>query len=159
MAQITAGISVEYIPDNAIPWEPTAALATIDDLTFDWVVIPNVVEIPEVGGTPDSLESTDLSNTTYKTFVAGLLDVGGVIALKVNDSKTFRDAVEDMETALGLGKVWFRFKLPAPVGKSMIFEGDSVELGFGGAGINSLLANTLSLVPKSEPVWLANETV
>lgn len=158
MGMITAGIKLQYAIDNANPdeWNPSAVGAAISDIVADWNEIPNIVELPEIGGTPDALEATDLSNTAYKTYVQGLLDTGGALAIKVNDSLAFRTEIDDLETAALSNKIWFRINIPDPIDKSMIFSGESVKIGFGGASINGILQNTFTLVPTSEPVWLDN---
>lgn len=155
MAQSTAGIKLFYVPDNTpTGWNPpTDDLA---DVTGTWVQIDGITEMPEIGAAPDTLETTTLTNEEFKTYIPGLLDTGGVLAFKANDSATFRDAIDDLEIALAAGKIWFGIELPAPVDQTLVFSGTIAPLGFGGAGVNAVLQTTLSVVPDCEPVWLNN---
>lgn len=148
MAQITAGIGLYYAPEATAGTKPTTG----------FVKLPGITEIPEIGGTPDTYETTSLDNLEYKTYIDGLKDTGGALSFTANDTPEFRTAVETMitaqETAEKAGKsLWYFIVVPSPINKEMSFSGKASPLGFGGAGINAVLTTTLYITPTGEPKW------
>ena len=137
MAQITAGIGVYYRKKS----------------TEDWIKLSGITSIPEIGGAPETFETTSLDNTEYKTYVNGLKDTGGALQLQANDTPEFRTAVKDLITAQEDGGVEFAIDIPEPVGEYMTFDGEAAPLCFGGAEINGVLTTSLYVTPKSEPKW------
>lgn len=160
MAQSTVGIKLIYIKDNSPAWDYLGVGANLDDLVDvgGWVEIPGITEIPEIGATPDTLETTDFANDKYKTYIPGLLDSGGTLAFKVNDSDEFRDAIDALEILLAAGKIWFGIEIPAPVAQTLTFSAGIAPLGFGGAGANAVLQTTLNVIPDCEPLWFDNHS-
>ena len=78
----TAGMVVKYAPSVSGDTRPTV----------NYTTIPGVKAIPELWNEPNMLQSTPLSATKNHTYIPGLNDSGGAIALTVNDHKAFRDA-------------------------------------------------------------------
>lgn len=161
MAQNTAGIKLYYKAESGASTVPPTKPAG-DANT--WTAVPGIVEMPEIGGTPDSFETTTLDNLVYKTYTTGLLDVGGTLTFKANDTAEFRTAIGAVSPSSGLlgaqatamaagGKLWFAIDVPAPVDKYLAFQGVASALGFGGASINGLLQINLNVTPTSEPTW------
>ena len=151
MAQNTAGIKLYYKAETVAGTKPAGDADT-------WTHVPGIVEMPEIGGTPDSFETTTLDNEVYKTYTTGLLDVGGTLTFKANDTAEFRSAVTTLlgaqTTAALTGlKLWFAIDVPAPVTKYLAFQGVASPLGFGGASINGLLQTNLNVTPTGEPTW------
>ena len=148
MAQITAGIHLHYAPETTAGTQPTSG----------FVRIPGITELPEIGGAPETYETTSLDNLEYKTYVEGLKDTGGALGISANDTPEFRSAVDAMitaqDTAEESGKtLWFFIVVPAPINKQMAFPGKATPLGFGGAAINGVLTTTLYVTPSGEPKW------
>lgn len=50
----------------------------------DFIEIPEVKSIPSLSPAPDTLETTPLANTEYKTYINGLKDLGGALGFTVN---------------------------------------------------------------------------
>lgn len=144
MAQITAGIKVKWGTSATAGVAPTS-----------WTAIPGITEIPEIGGAPETFETTSLDNLEYKTYIDGLKDTGGALALVANDTPEFREAVDALITAQDgeNNHIWFGIEIPSPIDEHMKFEGKAAPLGFGGASINGVLTTTLYVTPTSEPSW------
>lgn len=148
MAQITAGIHFFYAPETTAGTQPTTG----------FVRIPGITELPEIGGAPETYESTSLDNLEYKTYVEGLKDTGGALGITANDTPEFRSAVDTMisaqDTAEASSKsLWFFITIPAPINKQLAFPGKATPLGFGGASINGVLTTTLYVTATGEPQW------
>lgn len=144
MAQITAGIKVKWGKSADGVAAPTG-----------WTALPGITEIPEIGGAPETYETTSLDNLEYKTYVDGLKDTGGALAFVANDTPEFREAVDALIAAQDTegSVIWFGIEIPEPIGQSMKFEGKAAPLGFGGASINGVLTTTLYITPTGEPKW------
>lgn len=143
MAQITAGIKVKW------------GSGTASTTPTSWTALPGITEIPEIGGAPETYETTSLDNLEYKTYVDGLKDTGGALAFVANDTPEFREAVEALIAAQGQtdAVIWFGIEIPAPIDQHMKFKGEAAPLGFGGAAINGVLTTTLYITPTGEPAW------
>lgn len=144
MAQITAGIDFSWAAGTAGNTPPSS-----------WTHIPDITDIPEIGNSePETYETTSLDNLEYKTYISGLKDTGGALGMTANDSPTFRTAWEAFVTASkSENGAWASVAIPAPINQRMTFKAQATPLGFGGAGINSVLTTTAYITPLSEPVW------
>jgi hypothetical protein len=147
MAQITAGVQLYYGIETVTTERPGA-----------WVAIPNVTELPELGASPDTLETTSLDNLTYKTYIPGLLDTGGVLSITVNDTAAFRTLYGTMMSAQSGGEatsmsLWFKIFVPSPINRNLAFRAKLSPLGFSGASVNGVLQAKINIVPTGEPTW------
>lgn len=144
MAQITAGIDFGYAAGTAAGTVPSS-----------WTHIPDITDIPEIGASePETYESTSLDNLEYKTYVAGLKDLGGALGLTVNDTPEFRAAWKAFVTASeGEYGAWASILIPAPINQRLTMKVQATPYGFGGASINGILTNTAYITPLSEPEW------
>lgn len=118
----TAGILVKYAVEATAGTRPTTGYTTI----------PNVKVTPAIAGEPETIEVTDLSDTTWRRYIAGLKDPGGAVAFTVNLTSAFITAWETLKTAADTAKAsskatWFEIVIPGM--KSFFFSGDPVELG------------------------------
>ena len=52
--------------------------------TTGYVKVPEIKTIPSFNPQPDALQSTDLSETEYHTYVEGLKDLGGSLEFSAN---------------------------------------------------------------------------
>ena len=123
--------------------------------TGTWTALPNMTEIPDIGGTQESIEVTTLDNTQH-TYMGGLKDVGDSLDF------TFLHTPEGFATANGFGhdEMEWKVSLPDgansdPVGGSPVygtfvcFKGEpSVRIN--GAGTNAALYFTLSIKPTDD---------
>lgn len=108
------------------------------------VELTNLQEIPELGGTAESIEITTLSDAAHM-YTDGILNYG--------DSLSFKFLYEKEQfttlTALKDSQSW---KVELPDTTTCSFTGTaSVKLD--GVGVNAALTYTLSIKPDSEMLW------
>lgn len=153
IALSTAGMKVKYATESVAGTRPSSGYATL----------PDVKQIPEFGGDPNALQTTDLSRTDFHTYIAGLRDPGGAIGLTVNDTAAFRtawaDLISDYNTGKGSGlSTWIEFAYGDSSLDSFFFEAEPVALGFGGADVDSVLENTAYLMPNGKVLFATAST-
>ena len=107
IAMSTAGVTVNYAVEATAGTRPTTG----------YIKIPSIKSVPEMNPSPETLETTDLSQTEFKTYVEGLKDLGGALAFLANFTTELEEAwttlVEAYKTAKESGKaVWFEIKHP-----------------------------------------------
>lgn len=149
----TAGMLVKYCVEATAGTRPTSGYTTI----------PGCKAIPEMFNDPNMLQSTPLSATKNHTYIEGLGDTGGAIAITVNDYEEFRTAWENCITAYaGLtgGKgMWFEIAYPDGSNlDSFYFPGKPLPLGFGGAEVDSVLENNANIAPQGDYEFAAAST-
>lgn len=149
----TAGMLVKYAVEATAGTRPTSGYTTI----------PGVKAIPELWNDPNMLQSTPLSATKNHTYIPGLGDNGGAIALTVNDYAEFRAAWEACLTAYaGLGddkSMWFEIAYQDGSNlDSFYFPGEPLTLGFGGADVDSVLENNANIAPQGDYLFAAAST-
>lgn len=150
----TAGMVVKYAPSVSGTTRPTV----------NYTTIPGVKAIPELWDEPNMLQSTPLSATKNHTYIPGLSDNGGSIALTVNDYKEFRTAwancISAYNTAVS-GNKGFWFEICYQDGSdldSFYFPGQPLELGFGGAEVDAVLENNANIAPTGDYLFAAAST-
>lgn len=110
----------------------------------EFVELTDLQEVPELGGTAESIEITTLADAAHM-YEDGLLNYGDSVAFKFLYKK------EQFTTLNGLTeKVSWKVELPDQT--ACTFEGTgSVKLN--GVGVNSPLTYTLSIKPASKMEW------
>ena len=111
----------------------------------------------------ETLETTDLSQTEFKTYVEGLKDLGGALAFLANFTTDLEMAwntlVEAYKTAKEAGKdVWFEIKHPG-LEKSVFFTGQPSAMGLPAMAVNSVLETNLYITPTNAPTWYTKSAV
>lgn len=149
----TAGMLVKYAVETTAGTRPTSG----------YTVIPGVKAIPELWNEPNMLDSTPLSATKNKTYIEGLGDNGGAIALTVNDEELFRAAwdtcVSAFEGLTGGKQMWFEIAYQDGSNlESFYFPGQPLALGFGGAEVDSVLENNANIAPQGDYLFAAAST-
>lgn len=129
-----------------------------------YTTIPGVKAIPEMFNDPNMIQSTPLSATLNHTYIKGLGDTGGAIALTVNDHEAFRDAWDDCLAAydnMSDGELmWFEIAYQEGSNlDSFYFPGQPLALGFGGAEVDSVLENNANIAPQGDYLFAAASTV
>lgn len=147
----TAGMLVKYATGATRP-------------TTGYTTIPGCKSIPGIFNDPNTLQSTPLEAKKNHTYIPGLNDSGGAIALTVNDYAAFRTAWSACVTAYGNltagNDMWFEIAYPDGSGlDSFYFPGQPVELGFGGAEVDSVLENNANILPTGDYLFAAASTV
>ena len=109
--------------------------STYTDLT-------NLQEIPDVGGSADSVEVTTLDDAAHM-YINGLLDYGDSLDFTFLYDKT------QFNTLVGLtGSIDWKITLPGTGGLTATFSGQpSVKLN--GVGVNDAITYTLSVKPST----------
>ena len=127
MAIISKGIKLSYKTSGE----------TYTDLT-------NLQEIPELGGSADSLETTVLSDAAH-TYTNGILNYGDSIAFKflyeTNQFSTLGALVGNVD-----------WKVTLPDDTTCTFSGTG-SVSLDGVGINAVLTYTLNIKPNTAMVW------
>lgn len=146
----TAGMVVNYAVESSAGTRPTSG----------YVNIPGCKAIPAIFNDPNMLQSTPLSATKNHTYIEGLNDSGGSIALTVNDYKAFRDAwgtcISAYAALTGGKQMWF--EIAYQTGSqldSFYFPGEPLALGFGGAEVDSVLENNANIAPTGDYMFAA----
>lgn len=145
----TAGIHLLYAVESTAGTRPTTG----------YIDLKGVKSIPSLNPSPDSLETTDLNQTEYKTYIDGLKDVGGSIEFTFNLTNDLITAWETLmtsyETAKGQNKaVWFLIYIPQ-LSKVFYFTGNPSNLGMPEAAVSSVLEITNYITPTDAPVMAA----
>jgi len=152
IAMSTAGVTVNYAVEATAGTRPTTG----------YIQIPNIKSVPEMNPSPETLETTDLSQTEFKTYVEGLKDLGGSLAFLANFTTDLETAwntlVEAYKTAKEDGKaVWFEIKHPG-LEKSVFFTGQPSAMGLPAMAVNSVLETNLYITPTNAPTWQTKST-
>lgn len=152
IALTTAGVTIGYAVEATAGTRPTAGYTTIHDIK----------EVPDFNPEPESLETTDLEATEYKTYTEGLKDIGGALGFLANFTESLQtewDAlVEAAATAEDAGKkTWFEIKHPK-LTKSVFFTGKPSKMGLPSMSVNSVLETTVYITPTGEPKWETKST-
>ena len=145
----TAGVTFGYAVEATKGTRPTTG----------YTVIPDVKEIPEMNPEPETLETTDLSQTEFKTYIEGLKDLGGALSFLANYTEELEEVwatlVEAHKTAIEEGKAtWFEVKHPK-LEKSVFFTGQPSAMGLPGMGVGAVLDTNLYITPTNAPAWEA----
>ena len=106
---------------------------------------------------PETLETTTLAETGYKTYIEGLKDLGGALPFLANFTTELETAwsalVSAYETAAKDGKaVWFEVKHPK-LEKSVFFTGQPSKMGMPGATVGSVYETNVFITPTNAPIW------
>lgn len=148
----TAGMLVKYCVESTAGTMPTTG----------FTAIPGCKAIPAIFNDPNTLQSTPLSATKNHTYIEGLNDSGGSIAITVNDYPAFRTAWETCVTAYagltGGKQMWFEIYYPDSNMDSFYFPGEPLALGFGGAEVDSVLENNANILPQGDYLFAAAST-
>ena len=149
----TAGMLVKYCIEATKGTRPTSG----------YITIPGCKAIPAIFNDPNMLQSTPLSATKNHTYIEGLNDSGGSIAITVNDYSEFRTAWESCVTAYegitGDKQMWFEIAYQDGSDlDSFYFPGQPLALGFGGAEVDSVLENNANIAPTGDYEFAAAST-
>lgn len=142
----TAGVSLKYCVETTAGTRPTAS----------YTAVPNIKETPDFNPEPSTLEVTDLSDTVWKRYIAGLKDPGGALSFTANLTSAFKTAWETLVTAYGTGiasskATWFEINVPT-VG-SFYFAGIPSELGINGMQVDAVAEVSVYITPNKIHGW------
>lgn len=145
----TAGIHLLYAVETTAGTRPATA----------YIDLKGVKSIPSLNPAPDSLETTDLNQTEFKTYIDGLKDVGGALEFTFNLTNDLVTRWENLITAYETAKaqnksVWFLIYVPE-LDKVFYFTGNPTTMGVPEAGVSSVLEITNYITPTDAPVMAA----
>lgn len=147
IALSTAGVTVGYAVESTAGARPTTG----------YKVIPDIKEVPEMNPEPETLESTTLAETEYKTYIEGLKDLGGALSFLANFTTELETAWDELVEAYKTAKtakksVWFEVKHPG-LEKSVFFSGQPSAMGLPAMSVNAILETNLYITPTNAPAW------
>lgn len=149
IALSTAGIKVKYIAVAPAGARPASGFTEISGIT----------SIPEFNPEPANLDCTPLSETGYHQYIPGLKDLGSAINLTANLTQSFKTSWAALMTAYsnGASDIWFEYCVP-DMSDSFYFTGAPVDLGFGGAEVDSVLQVNAYVMPATVTGWDTKST-
>lgn len=128
--------------------------------TSGFTAIPNIKSMPDLNGTPATIQVTDLSDSWHR-YISGVRDVSGILEFGANlttDLKTAWNAcVKAAQDGAEENKAtWFEITIPNF--DSFYFAGMPSELGFGGAEVDSVVETSLFISPNQITGFAAAST-
>lgn len=148
----TAGIGLYYAVEATAGTKPTTG----------YTRITGIKSIPSFNPSPESLETTTLDETEYKTYIDGLKDLGGALEFTFNLSEELMEKWDELMTAYEGAKAtskatWFCIVVPG-LTKALYFTGNPSEMGLPEASTNSVLEITNYITPTNAPDFAAKPT-
>lgn len=148
----TAGVTLNYAA------EATAGARPVSGYTK----IPGIKSIPELNPEPESLETTTLEETEFKTYIPGLKDLGGALSFTANLNDATMNAWETLmtayDTASASGKaLWFCIVIPG-MEDALYFQGQPSPMGLPGIEVSATLETTVYITATGAPIWEAKPT-
>lgn len=143
----TAGIKIGYAVEETAGTMPTAG----------YTVIPSIKSIPSLNPAPDTLETTDLSQMEYKTYIDGLKDLGGALTFTANLTEEFVTKWTTMMTEYTTNKandkqMWFCVAIPG-LTQNFFFRGNPSDQGLPAAEVNTVLETEVYITPTQVAGW------
>ncbi len=115
----------------------------------DWELIPDVVTIPSLIGTPGTTAITTIYDTT-ETYIDNKPDTGGAIAVTVNFTEELLDACDTILAAQNAGSsIYYRVTLPAPLDREYEWVGKLATPSNADIGSSGAITGTLNITPIS----------
>ena len=147
----TAGVLLKYAASTSGLTRPTVGYTTV----------PNIKAIPDFNPEPESLEVTDLSDTEWRRYIAGLKDPGGALSFTANLTTGFKTAWETLvsayNTAIAANHcIWFEIMVPSF--GSFYFAGIPSNLGMTAMDVNAVLEIEAYVTPNQIHGWDTSST-
>lgn len=145
----TLGIHLYYAVEATAGTRPTTG----------YVDLVGVKSTPSLNPSPDTLETTTLNETEYKTYIDGLKDLGGALEFTFNLTEELVEIWETLMTAYEAAKAtgkntWFLIDIPG-LSEGMYFPGNPSAMGIPETEVNSVLEITNYITPVGAPVKAA----
>ena len=150
----TAGIHLYYAVES------TAGTRPLDKASYTDLV--GVKSTPSLNPAPETLETTTLNETEYKTYVDGLKDLGGALEFTFNLTELLIDRWDALMTAYEAGKpehksTWFVIVVPV-LTNAYYSKGNPSAMGLPETGVNTVLETTNYITPTSGVIMAAKPT-
>ena len=147
----TAGVLLKYAVEATAGTRPTTGFTQV----------PSIKAIPDFNPEPESLEVTDLSDTEWRRYIAGLKDPGGALSFTANLTTAFKTAWETLVTAATTAAdsskaTWFEIMVPNF--GSFYFAGIPSPLGMSAMDVNAVLEIEAYVTPNQIEGWDTSST-
>ena len=148
MAQTTAGIRL-WFGDSTV----TNGVAAIPS---SWGEIPDIISTPALNAPPAKLDTTNLAQTTYKTYIQGLTDLGGSLEFSAHLTTELIAATDLAIATPATGKVraWC-VTFPAPLAKRYWWVGELVPVAPNDAAVDAVAETKLYISQETEVICVA----
>lgn len=148
----TAGVQLHYAVETTAGTRPTTG----------YTRIYGIKSTPSLNPSPETLETTTLDETEYKTYIDGLKDLGGALEFTFNLTEQLIEVwdklMTDYETAKAAGKrVWFTIVVPG-LSESFYFTGNPSAMGLPETSVSAVLEITNYITPTNAPEKFAKPT-
>ena len=149
----TAGIQLAYAVETTAGTRPTTG----------YTRIYGVKSTPSFNPSPETLETTTLDETEYKTYIDGLKDLGGALEFTFNMTQELVTVWGNLMTAYTTAKnaskaTWFVIIIPG-IENALFFKGNPSKMGLPETSVNSVLEVTNYITPTNAPEFFAKPTV
>lgn len=141
----TAGVQLWYAVESTSGTRPTSG----------YTRITGIKSTPSLNPAPDTLETTTLDETEYKTYIDGLKDLGGALEFTFNLTEELITKWEALMDSYEAGKLankatWFVIVVPG-LTKAFYFTGNPSDLGLPETEVNTVLEITNYITPTNAP--------
>lgn len=147
----SAGVKLGYAAETTAGQKPTTGYKNLR----------GVKSIPDFNPEPSALQTTDLSQTEWHTYIPGLKDPGGTLGFGFNNTNDFHNDWEALMAAYeALGEdtsgatksMWFVVYIPS-LAKSFYFSGKPSPLGMSPIEVDSVLEIDAYITPTGFGGW------
>lgn len=141
----TAGVQLWYAVETTANTRPTTG----------YTRIYGIKSTPSLNAAPDTLETTTLDETEYKTYIDGLKDLGGALEFTFNLTEDLITVWDKLMTAYTTAKAqglatWFAIVVPG-LTQAFYFTGNPSAMGLPETAVNSVLEITNYITPTNAP--------
>ena len=148
----TAGVQLLYAVEETKGTRPTSGYKRIK----------GIKSTPSLNPSPETLETTTLDETEYKTYIDGLKDLGGALEFTFNLTEELITVWDELMTAYEAAKVegkatWFTIVIPG-LSESFYFTGNPSAMGLPETAVSSVLEITNYITPTNAPEKFAKPT-
>lgn len=148
----TAGVKLAYAVEETAGTRPTTG----------YTRIYGAKSTPSLNPSPDTLETTTLDETEYKTYIDGLKDLGGALEFTFNLTEELIETWDALMSAYEAGKTsgkatWFTIIIPG-LTESFYFTGNPSNMGLPETSVNAVLEITNYITPTNAPEKFAKPT-
>lgn len=148
----TAGIALKYAVEATKGARPTTG----------YTRIYGAKSTPSLNPAPDTLETTTLDETEFKTYIDGLKDLGGALEFTFNLTEDLITAWDALMSAYETAKAeqkatWFVIEIPG-LTNAFYFTGNPSDMGLPETSVNSVLEITNYITPTGAPVKAVKPT-
>lgn len=149
----TAGVYLAYAVEETAGTRPTTG----------YTRLTGAKSTPSLNPSPETLETTTLDETEYKTYIDGLKDLGGALEFTFNLTEElvtqWSTLMTAYETAKAAGKAtWFTIVIPG-LTNSFYFTGNPSAMGLPETSVSSVLEITNYITPTNAPASYAKPTI